>query len=315
MAARRSGAGRPKKDRAARRRAAQQPARSTPAKAVGPAAGESRSEILQKPTELASDVVAADEPTALDDVQGNGAQAPVADEQSAPLEDELPEASESMFKLPDLPSGARGVRRRRRRKQQAAASTSDVDKNKIGPGAFNDEALPMSEIERLTKAYRAGGEAARELVSRIEVEPDFMFRDGQATGEYELAAAIIGTGRPNKQGLYVLPYLQSSHTILLIVILLGTFVYYPGFPLTEGSEELRAACKIGLALTYAVNLGLAVYSYAEARRRNQPPLFWFMKVALFGNIALQELRSNAPLDTDTSKLSKNPKRKPKRVKK
>ncbi len=197
--------------------------------------------------------------------------------------------------LPDLPKPSTRGARRRRRKQPAASSAPTVDPMK------EEEALPTSEIERLTQAYRKGGEAARELLSKIEVEPDYMFRSGQAKDEYELAAAIIGTGRPNKQGVFVQPYLQSSHIVLLGVILLGTFVYYPGFPLTSGSEELREMCRTGLAIVFSVNAALAVYAYGDARKRGQPSFFWAAKVALLGNIALQELRGNAPLQGGNKK--------------
>lgn len=279
MAARRGGGGgggRPKRARAAKRRASGKPERNPSINAANSVNEETTDSTSMEVSTEATGVEAVD----------------------PSVDDTLQMPNESRLQLPDLPSGARGVRRRRRRKLAEAAAAAETENGE------EVKALPLSEIERLTVAYRAGGDKARELVSKIEVEPNFMFRDGQADGEYELAAAIIGTGKANKQGLYVLPYLQSSHMLLLSVILLGTFVYYPGFPLTEGSDELRGLCRLGLALTYTVNFGLAVYSFAEAKRRKQPPSFWFFKVALLGNIALQELRSNAPLDTEVSKSVK-----------
>lgn len=208
-----------------------------------------------------------------------------ADDTVAKMGEESPRLS-----LPDIPKSSMRGARRRRRKQPATAGTPEV----VDP--FKEqEVLPTSEIERLTQAYRKGGEAARELLSKIEVEPNYMFQSGQAKGEYEMAAAIIGTGRPNKQGVFVQPYLQSSHMVLLGVILLGTYVYYPGFPLTSGSEELREMCRTALAIVFSVNAALAVYAFGDARRRGQPPFFWAAKVALLGNIALQELRGNAPV--------------------
>lgn len=192
--------------------------------------------------------------------------------------------------LPDLPTES--IRRRRRRRKSADATAGSNIKINNNSGDEEDAPLSTDEIDRLTTSYRKGG---LELVRQIEVEPDFMFRSGQATGEYEFAAALIGTGRPNKQGVYVTPYLQTSHMILLGVILLGTFISYPGFPLTEGSPQVRAYCKIGLALTFLVNSLLAVYAYSEAGVRKQPRAFWCFKVFFLGNIALQELRSNAPI--------------------
>lgn len=89
--------------------------------------------------------------------------------------------------------------------------------------------------------------------------------------------------------------------ILIGVILLGTFISYPGFPLTEGSPELRGYCKISLARMFLVNSLLAIYAYSEAGIRKQPRLFWCFKVFFLGNTALQELRSNAPIKADEKK--------------
>lgn len=118
---------------------------------------------------------------------------------------------------------------------------------------------------------------------------------GNPQGEYDLASAIIGTGRPNKQGIYLLPYLQSGHVLLLIVVLVCAFVYYPGFPLTELEENIREGLKKGLAATYVLNAALAVLAYRDAKKRGQPQLFWSLKTAFLGNLALRELRINAPL--------------------
>ena len=203
-------------------------------------------------------------------------------------EDAIPVPDESRIRLPSLPDSIKGGVRRRRR----------VSEKELRPEVAppKDEQFQPDEIQRLTAAYRRGGPEAQELISEIEKDPDYMFKTGNAKGEYELAAAIIGTGRPNKDGVFVLPYLVSSHIVLLLIILLGTFVYYPGFPLTEGDESLREQLRKALAVVFSVNLVLAFVAYKEAKRRSQPPLFWFFKTAVLGNISLSELKRNAPLD-------------------
>ena len=237
-------------------------------------------------------------------------------EETFPSTDDLslPVPDEARLKLPSLEGAANASRDARRRRRARADSSSDSDggffsrsKSTLPGKAGKDVGpLPSKEMQRLTAEYRAGGDS--ELLERIESDPDYMFQTGSAEGEYELAAAIIGTGRPNREGIYVTPYLQSSHIILLGVILLGTFVYYPGFPLTEGSDELRDLLKKALAALYCVNLGLAVYAFKEAKRREQPPWFWFFKAALLGNIALQELRINAPIEGEVDKKKEERKR-------
>lgn len=157
------------------------------------------------------------------------------------------------------------------------------------------ESLPTDKIRELTQAYRTGGKGADVLINEIEKDPDFMFQTGNPDGEYDLASAIIGTGSPNKQGVYVLPYLQSGHFLLLLTVLLCAFVYYPGFPLTELDDSLRNLLKAGLALTYAINAGLAVLAYKDAKKRGQPATFWAAKTAFLGNLAFNELRRNAPM--------------------
>lgn len=234
----------------------------------------------------------------------------IAPPMSPPAAEELPVPDEAVFKLPDRPGGASGSVRRRRRARGAAAGSKPGKPEPMGADEIDAKAPPLrdSEISRLTAAYRTRRDGRDELVDRIERDPDYLFRSGNAEGEYGLAAAIIGTGRPNKQGVYVLPYLQSGHMILLGVILLCAFVYYPGFPLTEGTEEVRDALRKLLVLTFTANAALGVYSFAEAKKRKQPPLFWFFKVALLGNIALQELKGNAPIDGETGSKAKRKRR-------
>lgn len=55
--------------------------------------------------------------------------------------------------------------------------------------------------------------------------------------DYTLSAGILGEGRP-VFGIG-LPYLQSCHTVIILVSLLMAFVEFPGFPLTNLPLEFR----------------------------------------------------------------------------
>lgn len=243
------------------------------------------------------DVQPVDQQTPEESVDVN-AEIEVADNVSMPIDAPLPVADEVMLKLPDLGAvaGAKGVKRKR--KPRAVEGEEEVTNGERELGGDSEERLPTDRIRELTAAYRSGGKEAGVLINEIEKDPDYMFKTANPDGEYDLASAIMGTGSPNKQGVYVLPYLQSGHMLLVLVVLLCTFVYYPGFPLTELDDSLRLLLKRGLALTYFVNAGLAVLAYKDANKRGQPAAFWALKTAFLGNIALSELRRNVPMEGD-----------------
>ena len=111
---------------------------------------------------------------------------------------------------------------------------------------------------------------------------------------YDATARYIGRGLPNKAGVYLLPYLQTGHLLLLLVLLLSSLISYPGFPLTEVPDEYRALLLQGLSTTYAINAAAAVYSIGIAVRKEQPVLFWVLKVFLLGGLALGELSEAVP---------------------
>ena len=120
--------------------------------------------------------------------------------------------------------------------------------------------------------------------------------DERPVGEeaYDLTARLIGRGLPNKAGIYLLPYLQTGHLLLLGTLLLCSLVSYPGFPLTEVPEEYRNIILQGIAITYVVNLAAAVYARGIAERKGESPAFWFGKVFLLGGLALDELTRAVP---------------------
>lgn len=261
---------------------------------------EAESASAQALTPISDDAIEpseADDTTAVSDDRSRRYQGPFVSveelETSSSTEEELgpdeipdfPVADESKFKLPELNSS---IKRKRKPRESETASTPENDsesKNK----------LTTENISRLTAAYRSGGNDAKQLIMEIEKDPDYLFQTGNAKGEYDLASAIIGTGQPNKEGVYLLPYLQSGHILLLGIILLVAFIYYPGFPLTEAEDSVRDGLKAGLATVFLVNACLSVLAFRSAKERKQPAVFWGMKTLLLGNLAFNELRRNAPL--------------------
>merc|ERR1740130_2657216 len=107
---------------------------------------------------------------------------------------------------------------------------------------------------------------------------------------YDNTARILGRGTASQGGAYILPYLQSGHMLLLVVLLLASSISYPGFPLTQVPDEYRALLQEGLVITYAVNAATAVYSRGIASAKQEPVGFWFGKIFLLGGLAFGELR-------------------------
>ncbi|KAL1519480.1 hypothetical protein AB1Y20_022999 [Prymnesium parvum] len=111
---------------------------------------------------------------------------------------------------------------------------------------------------------------------------------------YDFFDRLIGKGLPNKAGVYTLPYLQTGHMLIILVLLLSSLVSYPGFPLTEVPDEYRALIGQGLGITYLINTAAAFYSRGVAKEKEQPVTFWFVKIFLLGGLALGELKEAVP---------------------
>lgn len=229
-------------------------------------------------------------------------------------EETLEITNKAKLRLPDAPAAIVGdsTRRRRRRKQSAVDNDQEVAQDdrdaEVGVDMSPDQQRE-EEIQKLTEEFRKGNpELSDDLKREIEKDPDFLLQAGKAVGKYDLTAALIGVGKPNKQGIYVLPYLQSGHVLLLLVVLLGAFVYYPGFPLTELDESVAEMLRRGLAATFTVNSFFAVFAYSEAKKRDQPQLFWALKTALLGWLALTELRNNAATAAEMEMTSRKKKK-------
>lgn len=112
--------------------------------------------------------------------------------------------------------------------------------------------------------------------------------------DYDLFAQLIGRGLPNKAGVYLLPYLQTGHILLLATLLLCATITYPGFPLTQVPDEYKAIVWQGIGLTFLVNAGTAVYARGVAEAKGQSANFWSAKCFLLGGLALGELTQAVP---------------------
>mmetsp|Transcript_8690 Transcript_8690/g.18526 ORF Transcript_8690/g.18526 Transcript_8690/m.18526 type:complete len:453 (-) Transcript_8690:22-1380(-) len=210
-------------------------------------------------------------------------------------------AQEESFDPQDLDSmlqstsGRKKLRRAARAAKRASAvEPKDGDDVPLSADESGDVRLDANEVDnpvaRLTKRFKLGRD---ELLQKVEAEPDFMFQKEVARNDtYDLTAAVIGAGRPTKEGTYILPYLQNGHIIGLLIVLLCTFVYYPGFPLTQLPDEAREQLRHGLLITFVVNAVLAIAAVNEAKTRKQPVVFWAVKVFLLGGLALNELQTN-----------------------
>lgn len=145
------------------------------------------------------------------------------------------------------------------------------------------------------RAYRLGDDKRQDLIDELEKEPDFVMQSDSPGGEYDITSAIFGLGRRNKQGVYVLPYLQSANLVLIAISSLVAFVYSPGFPLTEAPDNVRQIVKAALATVYVINAVLAVLAFKAAGKRAQPKWFWAAKTLLLGELAYGELRRNTSI--------------------
>mmetsp|Transcript_4900 Transcript_4900/g.21087 ORF Transcript_4900/g.21087 Transcript_4900/m.21087 type:complete len:328 (-) Transcript_4900:1412-2395(-) len=177
-------------------------------------------------------------------------------------------------------------RRRRRRSKKKVEDPVPVDLTSAEEGTVE------ASVRQLTSSFAMNKESLKE---QIQVDPDFVISQKDATPDYDLAASFLGRGSKSEEFGYILPYLQTGHMVGLAVVLLTANIYYPGFPLTQLSEEVRDGLRKGLLLIYAFNAVLAVLTYFECQKRRQPWTFWVPKVLLLGGLAFNELRDNIPL--------------------
>lgn len=238
-------------------------------------------------------------------------------DQEQELLDDGSNDKDTRLKLPDLnnkaaqsSSSSSKIKRKRDRVRSRQQKQQEKQKQAGSGQQELDIKYSLDSVRELTKAYRLGDESdetRRKLIDQIEMEPDFILKASASASDYDLTSAIFGTGKPNKQGIYILPYLQSAHIVLLAIALLVSFIYYPGFPLTEASDDVRITFKTTLVVVFLINAVLASLAGKSAVKRNQPPLFWILKTFVLGELAYGELRRNTKIvgdDKDNKKKQK-----------
>ena len=142
---------------------------------------------------------------------------------------------------------------------------------------------------RPSASPKTGAERTFELLSfdTIDERP-------AAEESYDLLDKILGKGVANKADAFYLPYLQTGHVFMLLVLLLACSVTYPGFPLTQVPADYRELLQQGLAVTFVVNTGCAWYSRGVAAKKRESVWFWMVKCFLLGGLALGELVNAVP---------------------
>lgn len=177
---------------------------------------------------------------------------------------------DGVMPLPDLRELAKKTRKKDRQKQAAETDTA----NKVERG----------NISAFTKL--------------LELDPEADSEEGLFTSEsYDAFSSILGEGKPFV-GI-ANSYLQSGHTVLLVLVLVCGFIDLPGFPLTSLPYDVREFLKTGLLVVYAINAGIAYLSYLEAKRIGQPPAFWAVKGFFLGGLSFNELSQIEPIKTKT----------------
>lgn len=152
-----------------------------------------------------------------------------------------------------------------------------------------DGAIETDQSKSLPTLAELGKKAKGSILKRQQEEEEKMAKELEPLDDYDLSSAFLGEGRP-VLGIG-LPYLQSCHTVVILVTLLCAFVEFPGFPLTNFPFELREFLKQGLIVVYFINAVLAWDSIKEAKKRDQSVFFWALKCFVLGALAHNELLS------------------------
>ena len=148
---------------------------------------------------------------------------------------------------------------------------------------FNSENSKQKSDQNFKKVDRSN---VAEYDKVLQLNPFADADDELFLKEYDIIPSIFGEGK--LLGLPV-PFLQSGHGMLLLVICLAGYVYAPGNPLTNFPPEIRSFLRQGLGITYSINLVLAVQGYFNAKSKNLPALFWSAKCFILGGIAYYEI--------------------------
>lgn len=146
--------------------------------------------------------------------------------------------------------------------------------------------IEEEKLKEKRRIKRSDKEAfARLLEQQPYADADDSFFEKEA---YTTVSALLGEGSKPFLGIPTGP-LQVGHFIGSLGIILMAFVTYPGFPLTNLPTPLRDFLQSGLAVTYAINLVLAVLAAYKAGERNQPTLLWVAKTFSVGGLAYDQL--------------------------
>ena len=187
-------------------------------------------------------------------------------------DEELPIPSETVLSLSDI--GAR---------YESAMDSPAGMPPLPGRGAIEIE----EKEQKLPTLAELGKKARGTILKRQAEEEEKAAKEMEPIDDYDLSAGILGEGRP-VMGIG-LPYLQSCHTVVLLVALLCAFVEFPGFPLTNLPYEMRDFLKTGLVVVYFINGVLAWDSIKQAQKRDQSVFFWALKCFVLGALAHNEL--------------------------
>ncbi|GJQ11725.1 hypothetical protein GpartN1_g3516.t1 [Galdieria partita] len=180
----------------------------------------------------------------------------------------------------------------RSNKAKLLSNEDGANQHEASTTSSSDVPVAEDSIKTLTDNFKRRRD---QFVQNLEKDPNYGLKRLDEDNSYDWAAALIGRGHANKKGFFLLPYLQSGHIVCLAVVLLCTFVYYPGFYLTELPESTREILRKSLVVVFLVNAILAAYAGWEAMRRNQPVVLWVIKCMFLGGLALNELQQNVPL--------------------
>jgi hypothetical protein len=184
-------------------------------------------------------------------------------------QDENEKDPNKVFNLPDLDEYMRG----------------DGGVRKSG-GATQVKNRFEEQREAMTEKKVDRSDAA-EYSRVLELNPFADADESMFTKEYDSFQGIFGEGKLLR---IPIPYLQTGHGILLVIILIAAFVEAPGNPLTEWPGEYRQFFQEGLMYTFSINLVLSIQAFLVARKKNLPSAFWAVKCLLLGGVAFYEVQ-------------------------
>lgn len=180
-------------------------------------------------------------------------------------------------------AGESGVSRRASRRREREQNDDRVRQQAYAPPP--PPAAPVAPVEKTAQ------EKLMELLAFDTID-DAVEKSNE--GPYDMDARMLGRGLASTSGAYLLPYFQTGHMLLLVVLILCSNVSYPGFPLTTLPDEYQDLIKQGIVITYLINAACAVYCRGIAAAKEEPVNFWSVKVFLFGGLALGELTNAVP---------------------